>query len=346
MGNTLCAIDARDIRNQRQLDALLQAEGIRRDRNLSYTCGVFDGDMRLIATGSLSGNTLRCLAVSSDHRGEHLMNEVVTHLLERQLDAGNTHVFLYTKPSGKRIFEDMGFFEIARAEGETVFMENRSNGFSRYLKELEKTGRPGRSAAIVMNANPFTLGHRYLIEQAASENDWVHLFLLSEEAGPIPYAVRRKLTKDGIRGLDNVILHDSGPYIISSATFPSYFLRDGDAAILAHAQLDLAVFGRIASALGVVARYAGEEPASHVTRLYNESMASQLPGMGIAFREVPRLKVDGRTVSAGAVRKAIRENRLPDAADMLPETTLSYFENPEAAPVISAIRKMDEARHY
>lgn len=343
---SLGEIFPRDERTQAQMDELLRAEGIRRDKNLDYSCGVFDEDGALIAAGSSYKNTLRCLAVSSAHRGEGLMNQVVSHLLEKQMERGNSHVFLYTKAKNDRIFRDLGFYEIARVEGELVFMENRRDGFARYLKALGKTRREGQSAAVVMNANPFTLGHRRLVERAAAENDALHLFLLSEEAGPIPFAVRKKLVREGVADLPNVILHDSGPYIISSATFPSYFLRDEDAAILAHAKLDLAVFGKIAAALGVTARYAGEEKSSHVTSLYNETMAEELPKMGVAFRMIPRLALDGEIVSASTVRQAIHDGQLEAASRMLPGSSLRYFESAEAAPVIEAIRAMDEARHY
>ena len=345
MGNTLCAIEKWDTRSQQKLDKLLMQEGIRRDRNLSYTCGVFDEEMRLIATGSSFHNTLRCLAVSSDHRGEGLMNEVVSHLMERQLLQGNSRVFLYTKPQSARLLGDLGFYEVARLEN-VVFMENRFGGFARYLRNLTPTKKPGRCAAIVMNANPFTSGHRHLVESAAAENDWLHLFLLSEEAGPIPFAVRKKLVQEGVADLPNVILHDSGPYIISSATFPSYFLRDEDAAILAHARLDLAIFQQIAKALNISARYVGEERSSHVTRLYNETMAALLPQMDIEFHEIPRLRLNGEIVSASTVRQAIQEGKLDSVAHMLPESTLRYFESAEAAPVIAAIRAMQEVRHY
>ena len=124
-------------------------------------------------------------------------------------------------------------------------------------------------------------GHRYLVEKAAGENDFVHLFVLSEEAGPIPFALRRRLVQDGVADIPNVVLHDSGPYIISSATFPSYFLKDGDDAIRAQAALDVAVFGEIAHALGVTRRYVGDEPTSRVTSLYNEVMAARLPELGV-----------------------------------------------------------------
>ena len=116
MGNTLCAIESWDRRGQKQVDDLLRQEGIRRDRNLSYTCGVYSEDMELIATGSSFGNTLRCLAVASDHRGEGLMNQVVSHLMERQIAQGHTRVFLYTKPQSTRLLGDLGFYEVARLQ--------------------------------------------------------------------------------------------------------------------------------------------------------------------------------------------------------------------------------------
>ena len=345
MAASLSAISPRDTRTQLQMDELLRQEGIRRDRNLDYSCGVFD-DGELIAVGSSFHNTLRCLAVSSAHRGEGLMNQVVSHLLERQVEQGNSHVFLYTKVKNDRIFKDLGFYEIARAGDELVFLENRRDGFSRYLRSLEKTKRPGVSAAVVMNANPFTRGHRFLVETAAKENDWVHLFLLSEEAGPIPFAVRKKLVREGTADLENVILHDSGPYIISSATFPSYFLRDEDAAILAHAELDLAVFAKIAQTLGLSSRYAGEEKSSHVTALYNETMSRALPEAGLQFCEIPRLGIEGETVSASTVRQAIHDGELERFRHLLPETTYRYFMGAEAAPVVAAIRAMPDPRHY
>ena len=85
-----------DILANKQINELLLAEGIRRDANLDYTCGMYDDEMNIIATGSCFGNTLRCMAVSSAHQGEGLMNQIVTHLISVQFERGNTHLFLYT----------------------------------------------------------------------------------------------------------------------------------------------------------------------------------------------------------------------------------------------------------
>ena len=108
-----------------QIDKLLLAEGIRRDGNLDYTCGMYNDDMNIIATGSCFGNTLRCMAVSSAHQGEGLMNAIVSHLISYQYSRGNMHLFLYTKCDSAKFFGDLGFHEIVRIEGRIVFMENR-----------------------------------------------------------------------------------------------------------------------------------------------------------------------------------------------------------------------------
>ena len=328
------------------VDALLHREGITRDANLDYICAMRDENDEIIATGSCFGCSLRCFAVSREHQGEGLLNEIVSHLMEVQTARGNTHLFLYTKVGSARFFGSLGFYEIARVDGTLVFMENRKNGFPGYLKALEKTKTPGVSGVLVMNANPFTLGHQYLAETAAAQCDTLHLFVLSEDASLVPFAVRKKLVQAGVAHIPNVVLHDSGPYIISSATFPSYFLKDAAAVIQGHARLDLAVFTKIARALNVTKRFVGEEPTSQVTGLYNEIMARELPKAGIECRVVPRRQAAGRAISASTVRLALQTGDWEMLKTLVPQTTLDYFQSPEAAPVLERIRKADNVIHY
>ncbi len=368
---TISRILPGDRRGQRQLVELLTAEGIRRDASLDYTCGIFDDDYRLIATGSCFGSTLRCMAVSSDHQGEGLMNEIVSHLMEVQYERGNMHLFLYTKCSSAKFFGDLGFYEIVRIPDQIVFMENRRSGFSDYLKKLEEesirahipaapgapaeSGSPApadgaspspRVAALVMNANPFTLGHQYLAERAAAENDILHLFIVSEDASLVPFAVRKRLVMEGTAHLPNIIYHESGPYIISSATFPSYFQKDEAAVNESHAMLDLAVFTRIARALGINRRYVGEEPRSQVTAIYNDIMCGKLPENGVECVVVPRRECGGSAISASTVRQAVKDGDRDLLKQLVPESTLRYFLSPEAEPVIRRIRAAENVIHY
>ena len=329
-----------------QVDALLVEEGITRDANLDYICAMTDDDGDVIATGSCFGATLRCFAVSHAHQGEGLLNQVVSHLMEYQMSRGNSHLFLYTKISAAKFFQSLGFYEIARVDGTLVFMENRRNGFPSYLSGLEKTARPGYTGAIVMNANPFTLGHQYLVETAAKRCDTLHLFLLSEDASLVPFAVRKQLVRAGIAHLDNVVLHDSGPYIISNATFPSYFLKDDTAVIRGHAKLDLAIFVRIAHAIGATVRFVGEEPTSQVTGLYNEIMAAELPEQGIECVIIPRKQAMGKAISASTVRAALQKEDWQTLEALVPRTTLDYFRSPQAAPVLQRIKNASNVIHY
>ena len=344
---TITQINPSDKYGNRLVNELLTAEGIRRDANLDYTCGMYDDEMNLIATGSCFGNTLRCMAVSHTHQGEGLMNSIVSHLIEVQFSRGNTHLFLYTKCDSARFFGDLGFYEIARINGQIVFMENKRTGFSGYLNSLEmqKESAP-RVAALVMNANPFTLGHQYLVEKAASENDILHLFIVSEDASLVPFSVRKKLVMEGTAHLKNIRYHDSGPYIISNATFPSYFQKDEQAVIKSHAMLDLTVFTKIASALGINRRYVGEEPTSLVTGIYNQIMSEKLPENGIECVIVPRKENKGAVISASTVRQALKEENWPLLAELVPETTLNYFKSPDARPVIDKIQASENVIHY
>ena len=322
-------------------------EGIERDKNLYYTCALYDDDFQIIATGSCFGNTLRCFAVDHHHQGEGLLNEVISHLIDVQAARGNYQLFLYTKPSTAKFFGDLGFTEIARVPGRLVFMENRRDGFSHYLDALKKDKRTeGVSAAIVMNANPFTLGHQYLVETAAAACDTLHLFVVSEDASLVPTAVRRKLIREGTQHLSNVILHDCGPYMISSATFPSYFLKDSETVIESQAQLDLRVFSAIAECLGVIVRYVGEEPTSQVTGIYNRIMHEELPKAGIACGVIPRKALDGQAISASTARKVLQQGDMETFHRLVSETTWAWFSSPEAESVLERIRKEKDVVHY
>ena len=264
-----------------QMDALLAREGIERDRNLTYSAAIYDDDGQMIATGSLFENTLRCLAVDGAHRGEGLMAVIVAHLVQAQIERGHTHLFLYTKVDSAKFFAPLGFTEIARVDGRLVFMENRRDGFSRYLKSLAPYAGERPGAALVMNANPFTLGHEALVARAAKENERVVLFVLSEDRSLVPYSDRMAMVKAACAKYGNVSVVSSGSYMISSATFPSYFLKDADVVTRTHAELDATLFTRIAAALNLTRRYVGEEPFSHTTSLYNEALAAVLPKAGV-----------------------------------------------------------------
>lgn len=334
-----------------QMDRLLAREGIERDANLDYSVGLYDEDYNLAATGSAFGNTLRCLAVDHSRQGEGLLNQVISHLIDYQYRRGILDLFLYTKCTTALFFQDLGFYEVARVDGRVVFMENRRDGFARYLERLvsetSASGLTGSSAgAVVMNANPFTLGHRYLAETAAAACEVLHLFVVSEDVSLVPFAVRERLIKEGTAHLKNIVYHRTESYMISNATFPSYFLKDSDTVIRSHAALDIAIFEKLAAALGINTRFVGQEPFSAVTGIYNQVMAEALAAAGMTCQVIPRKEAEGRAISASTVRQAIKEGQLDKIRHLVPETTYRYFTSEEGQKIAEKIRAAADVVHY
>ena len=307
-----------------RLKAFLHACGLDYDEAVSFSCALVEND-EIIAAGSLDGATLKCIAVSPDRQGEDLTSRILTELKREAFEQGRDHLMLFTKPANQFMFREFGFYPVMRT-ADCLLMENRRNGLDSFLDGLEKK-QGKRIGAIVANCNPFTLGHRYLIETAAARCDWLHVFILSEEKGAFPPDARMTLAKNGCADLKNVIFHPTGPYMVSSATFPSYFIKDKARVGGIYCELDLRIFGeRIAPALGITRRFAGTEPNCPVTRFYNEQMKNRLPGYGIDFIEIPRLEEGSAAVSASRVRALYNEGNLQDIRPLVPDSTYEYLE--------------------
>lgn len=296
------------------------------DPALDFTVLVMEED-EIIATGSLCGDTIRCVAVQLSHQGEDLTAKVITALTQRAHEKGITHLLLYTKPHNGMLFSPLGFHPVIRT-GDCLLMENKREGLKNYLLSLEKPEIPAANiGCIVMHANPFTLGHRYLIETAAAQCGALHVFVLSEDRGLFTASERLQMVQDGCKDLKNVYIHPTGPYMISSATFPSYFLKDKARAEDIHCQLDVQLFGeKIAPALHITRRYVGTEPDCSVTAQYNDTLRRLLPAYGIDLIEIPRKEAQGDAISASRVRALIQEGNYPALAAYLPQTTLDLID--------------------
>ena len=287
-----------------------------------YTVLIWDEDA-LIATGSREGNILKCIAVDPFRQGEGLTALVLTHLRQNAFQAGHTHLFLYTKPRNEHLFTPLLFYPIARTE-DVLLMEDRAGGIRRFLSGLPVP--EGECGAIVMNADPFTLGHRYLVETAASQCRNLLVFVLSEDRGHFPAEVRLELVRQGTADLPNVTVLPTGPYLISSATFPTYFLKNRDQATDIHCMLDVEIFVRyFVPHFSITRRFVGTEPLSALTNRYNEVLKAQLPPRGIELTELPRIERCGVPISASAVRAALEMRDRDRIRSLVPETTFQYL---------------------
>ena len=295
---------------------------------------------RLVACAGLDHYTIKCVAVAEDVRGESLSLALGSKVVNLAAARGQFHLFLYSAPHNLPFFRGWGFYPLVEVPDRVVLMENSPVAIEKYCDSLRGQRRPGRKVGgIVLNANPFTLGHRYLVEQAARACDWLHVFVVKEDASLFSFADRFALVAAGVKGVDNLTLYPGSDYIISRATFPGYFLKDTGIIDHSWTAIDLLLFREyIAPALGITHRYVGTEPFDPVTNTYNATMKNwlqQAPSAAapIAVVEVPRASTGGTPISATKVRQLLAQRNFSRMRELVPATTLRFLETRVPAPV-------------
>ncbi|MCW8353797.1 [citrate (pro-3S)-lyase] ligase [Citrobacter portucalensis] len=289
---------------------------------------------KLVGCAGIDGNIIKCVAVDKCYRGGAISLRLLSEVINLAYRQGVDHLFLYTKPANVPVFEGAGFRPLVTVPGQVTMMENAPRGLASYCDGLALLRQPGNKiGSIVMNANPFTLGHLYLINQALSRCDWLHLFVVKQDASRFTYADRLRLIRAGIDGLERITVHPGSDYTISKATFPSYFLKEQGLVDECATALDLLLFRQsIATSLGINLRFAGTEPLDLVTAKYNRDMeywlsSAEISAPVIQFEELPRIEVDGAPISASRVRKFLDEDNFTSIAKLVPASTLEFLKS-------------------
>lgn len=335
-------------RQRRRIEGFLQANGLRYDDVDYYAALVDESSDEIVAGGGLKGGVIKCVAVADGHKGEAVANQIVSHLIAKANAAGHQCVKLFTKPQNRPLFESLSFRFLAEAP-EAILMETGVGGIAKYSEELRAKSEEcncyllaGRNSVevdstklsvdtvkwsvgvIVMNCNPFTLGHRYLIERSSELVERLYVVVVREDCSMFSYSERKAMVSQGVKDLGNVVVVDGSDYAVSATTFPTYFLKRISDATDTQILLDLDIYLRhIAPALGANVRFVGSEPTDPLTRRYNELMRQQLGDDHIC--EIPRMEKYGSVVSASRVRRAIEANSLWQAIKLVPSSTIPYI---------------------
>ena len=287
---------------------------------------------RLVACAGMGENVIKCVAVSSELRGQNITLRLISDVTHLAADMGRYQLFLYTKPSNIETFARCGFYPLVEMPGVIALMENSPAGMSRYCKGLAQARQPGdKIGSVVINANPFTFGHQYLAQTAAAQCDWLHVFVVGENSSLITYEDRYALVCEGLKHLPHITVHPGSIYMISKATFPSYFLKDRGIVDQCHTALDLIIFREhVAPALGITHRFVGTEPFCPVTRKYNEDMKRWLmhePSAApvIQVEELERKQQSEQAISASEVRRCLRADNFEHMAKLVPQATIDLL---------------------
>ncbi|MBI9094928.1 MAG: [citrate (pro-3S)-lyase] ligase [Sphaerochaeta sp.] len=292
-------------------------------------------DDMIIGTGSLDGNVLKYIAVQKSRQGEGLLGQILTTLVTQAFSKGLRNLFVFTKPQNKSLFIPFGFYPIEETSS-VLLMENRRNGIARYVTALKKEtdeavlsrglSVSGLIGTIVVNCNPFTKGHRYLLESSAKKCSLLHVFVVSSDKSAFPTEVRLSLVRQGVADIPNIVVHEASDYLVSVATFPSYFIKEQQSSGQLNSELDIAIFLHyIAPALGITCRFVGTEPLCMTTAAYNRQMQKMLEAKGVSFVEVERLQADEHPISASRVRALMGLKEFDKLEALVPSTTYAFI---------------------
>lgn len=278
---------------------LLDKEVIYEDVDASYV--IRDaGD--IIATVSVKKNLIKFFYTDEAYQGEGLAIELINSALEDIISKGYRTYFVFTKAKNENIFTSLSMDLIEKTE-DVVLLEGGFFKYADWIQNIKKDLDKDEYSAIVMNANPLTLGHEYLVDKALEDDRDLIIFVLEEDASYFSTKDRYEMVGSHYQDNDRVHVYKSGPYIISRATFPTYFLKKDTDKLKVYTELDAKIFAkRIAKDLNIKKRYFGTEPIDKVTEKYNEMMKKILFEYGVESEFIERKKINDEYISASKLR--------------------------------------------
>ena len=268
---------------------------------------------------------------------------MISTLIDKLFSQGIFHSFIFTKPANAEVFLALNF-KLIHSNADVALLENGIYDIYQALEQMKEKYQLGdeEKASLVMNCNPFTLGHVYLIEEASKNNQEVLVFIVEEDQSLFPFKTRYELVRKGVAHLKNVKVLPSGEYIISSATFPAYFLREKGERLRAYVELDSSIFGKyFCKSFNITKRYVGDEPYCQVTEAYNEALKKVLPTYGVELHEVARKVFRDVPISASRVRELIKQGDLQDLKNLLPEVTLEFLNTSLGREIVERLKSSD-----
>jgi len=296
-----------------------------RETKANYIIGIFELD-KLLATGAINGNVIQTVAVEKERQGEGFMNTLITELYTYGRNKGYKDIFIFSKTENEKIFRSCGFITVSKTD-RWIFLESDKNGLKKWVGKYKYLSK-GKNSCIVMNANPFTLGHHYLVEKALEKldkNSKLIIFVVEQDSSYFDFKTRFELVNLGLSDINynkQIVIIPSGPYILSMATFPTYFTKDKEEAKFACSQLDINLFAqKIAPELNIRQRFVGTEKNDITTACYNKNLFSSINYLV----QIPRLELTGTPISASWVRKYYNANNFQKMRKLLPPRNFQYL---------------------
>lgn len=242
-----------------------------------------------------------------------ISNEIIERLIKSEM----AHLDLIEDP-------------ICLQKSHILLSENEMGKLNKFLQDIQesrfKTDENSIVGSIIMNCNPITLGHLYLIDYASKMVDYLYIFVVQEDRSFFSFEDRYNLVKNAVEQYKNIKVIPSGEFVLSNKTLPAYFTKEYEKERTIDASEDIGIFAEyIAPALNIKIRFAGEEPLDPITKQYNIEMKRTLTDHGLKFIEIPRKEFSGEVISASKVRKLLNDGKFDEIKKIVPEVTYQYL---------------------
>lgn len=314
----------------------LESIDLKYDDDIDYTIYIEDEE-NIVATISVSKYIIKSFGIRKDYQGLNIGNILISHIINYFNNKKIYYYQVYTKPENINIFLSLNFNHIASSKNVTLL---ECNNFSiidtlNKIKSDLNLANPD-IASIVINANPTTNGHLYLINQVAKRHHHLIVLLVEEDKSVFNFSDRLFMLKEATKNISNVYIIPSTKYIISSLTFPTYFLKKDVDEVYEQAEIDAIIFKKyFMPILGIKKRYVGTE-TDIVTNKYNQKLKEML---GEDLIVIERIKYENSVISASHVRKLLQKNKLDEVANYVPVSTLEFLKSLRGQEVIKHLQK-------
>lgn len=311
-----------------KVKTFLSKFSLKLDTDVTKTLYMEDND-EVVGTISCANYIIKDLAVDPTYQSENLAGKLVNEMIQYFALNKIYSYQVFTKPMYKQIFISLGFKEIVSTD-KVIMLEGGTSSISEELDKIKKQldmrfavlDEKSDIAALVINGNPLTIGHVHLIETAASLHQMVVVFIVEENKSEFTFEERISMAYLATRRLSNVCVIPSTKYIVSSITFPTYFLKDGNEVNEEHAKVDALIFKNyFMKKLHIKKRYLGEEFNPKMQN-YNKTLKEVLLDK---VEIIPRYIEEGTVVSASTVRSLIKQNKLNEALAYIPKENALLF---------------------
>ena len=327
---------------RQQLIKFLHHHNLDYEFDINYSILVYDKDI-LIATASLSNNVMKCFLVDELYKNQNITNLMFKYLVNELREKNVNHFFVFTTPDNEEVFLSLNMKKIVKTMN-TVLLEGGEN-IQNVLADLKAKYNisANKKAAVIINANPMTNGHLYLIEQASIENEEVLVFVVSEDLSSFPFKDRMAIIKEATRHLENVTVLPTLSYLVSKLTFPKYFLKEDQLIKDEQTLVDVLVYKQYYTKIfNINCRYLGDEPYSFNTSKYNKVLKDHL---GQHIKIIPRKEHNHQPISASLIRKFIKTNKLDKIQEYVPQATFDYLNSEKGMKIINSIQDNKLGRH-